>query len=79
MSNAQTLNFREISDALDRSGGCRIVQDQAALTSQITTLYNDESIQTGMGMAGQKVSAAARGASERNMDRIRDLLNSLQG
>ncbi len=72
-------NFREISDALDRSGGCRIVKDQAALSYQIAVLYNDESIRSGMGMSGQNVSAAARGASQRNMDQIRDLLDGLQG
>ena len=64
---------------MERSGGCRIVQDQVALSFQITALYNDALIRSEMGMSGQNVSAATKGASERNVENIRNLLDSFQG
>ena len=71
-------NFREITNALDRSGGCRIVQDLEALSNQIRVLCNDESVRSDMGRAGRNVSASARGASERNKVRILGLLDNRQ-
>jgi len=71
-------NFRDISNALEQAGGSRIVEDRAAISSQIYSLYTDESMRAEMGAAGKKISATTKGASEQNAELIMDLWESSQ-
>ncbi len=63
-------NFREITDALIKAGGCRIVEDGDSLANALRSLKDNWQEWERMGNAAKSVFARRTGAARRDVDAI---------
>jgi 3-deoxy-D-manno-octulosonic-acid transferase len=68
-------NFRDISGALVKAGGCEVVRDSEALSVFVHTLVVDREKRDDMGDAARNACEATKGASEKNAWMIMGIQN----
>lgn len=68
-------NFRDISEALVKAGGCEVVCDSEALSVFVHTLAVDREKGDNMGHAARSACEATKGASEKNARMIMGIQN----
>jgi len=69
-------NFEELSEALFEVGGARRVRDREELESAVSELLSDAGAREGMAENGSRLIEANRGASQRLLDIVDEMLGA---
>jgi 3-deoxy-D-manno-octulosonic-acid transferase len=69
-----TFNAADIARALEQAGALKVVRTAAELAAELTVLFASADRRGAMGVAGQQVLAANRGACQRLLERAQRLL-----
>jgi 3-deoxy-D-manno-octulosonic-acid transferase len=72
-------NFEEISEALFEAGAALRVRDRAELEQAVSSLLSDARAREAMAESGSRLIEASRGASQRLVDIIDEMLVSRRG
>ncbi len=74
LSGPAVFNFQEVYDELVGAGGAELVADVDSLRDALRRLFGDPAAARQVGLRGQEVVAANRGAVDRTVDRLEQLL-----
>jgi 3-deoxy-D-manno-octulosonic-acid transferase len=74
LSGPHVHNFREVYDEMTAAGGARLVDDVAELRVAVAVWLDDDKFARAAGAAGRDVVESNRGASERTVSALLDLL-----